>query len=281
MSLATIRQLLADASKGGYAVGSFSAWDIYSAKALVEAAEEERSPAIMAVWREEIEFAGIGNLFAVCLNEIKGASVPVSLFLDHAHSLEEIKEAVRHGANSVMIDSSSRPLAQNIGLTKEAADYVHSLGIPIEGELGVLGEEEGSDPQEDLYTRPDDALAFVSETKVDCLAVAIGNAHGFYKQEPKLDLKRLKVISDLVKIPIALHGGSGIPKDQVREAIRLGAAKVNIGAEVRKGFYDGIKKAFSEKPNERLAMNVYASAKENMKGVVREKMRLFGSSGKA
>ena len=280
MSYVTIKKLLNTARREHYAVGSFNVWDIQSVKTVIETAEAEKSPVILSVWKEEIDMSGRDNLFAVCHNEIARASVPIALFLDHATSLSELMAAVEAGATSVMFDGSGYPLAENISLTREVVDLVRPQGVAVEGELGVLGEEAGGPVPEQLYTNPGDAMRFVRETEVDCLAVAIGNAHGFYKQEPKLDFERLEKIADITGLPIVLHGGTGIPDRDIRQAINLGVAKVNVGAEGRKAFFDGIKEVFSQFPDQIFPSAIYKGACKKHRKILVDKMRLLGSAQK-
>jgi fructose-bisphosphate aldolase class II len=281
MSFATIKELLVKAREGRYAVGSFNAWDIQSARTVMAAAAEERSPVIISVWKEEIDMCGMANLFGVCRNEIADSPVPAALFLDHGRTKEECLEAVEHGCTSVMIDGSYLPLTDNIRLVREVVEKFHGRGIAVEGELGVLGEEGGGGAPTGSYTEPEDARKFSARSGVDCLAVAIGNAHGFYREEPKLDFDRLAAIEKLVDIPLVLHGGSGIPNKDIVRAIASGIAKINVGAAGRKAFFDGIKQVFRAKPEEHFPSVVYRGGYEKHKTLVKEKMRLFGSSGRA
>ena len=281
MALATFAEILNPARQGGYAVGSFNVWDVYSAKNVIGTAEELRSPVIISLWKPELDFAGEKELYDVCLSFGRAASVPVAIFIDHAQEIADIEHAIDMGATSVMIDGSRFPLEKNIEFTARAARIAHERRVSIEGELGVLGEEEGSDPDESLYADPDEAERFAEQADVDAFALAIGNAHGFYKKEPKLDLDRLAEISSRVDVPLVLHGGSGIPEADVKKAIELGITKVNIGAEVRKAFMDGLRESLAELPEERFPHILFPKAIESMRGLVEEKMRLFSSVGKA
>jgi fructose-bisphosphate aldolase class II len=281
MGYTTIAELLIRAGKKHYAVGSFNAWDIQSVRTVINTAREESSPVIISVWKEEIDLCGAENLFDVCRNEIERSSIPAALFLDHAHSLEECIEAIRLGANSVMIDGSDRPLEENIRITKSVVQRAGKNGIAVEGELGVLGAETGDDAAAKHFTDPEDASRFTAESGVDCLAVAIGNAHGFYKQKPRLDFKRLKEIEKATNVPLVLHGGSGIPDSDIRKAIAIGIAKINVGAEGRKAFFYGMKEIFRTKPEEIFPSVIYEGARREHRAILIEKMRLFGSSNMA
>ena len=159
MPVATFRDILGPAAAKHYAVGSFNAWDLYSARHLVETAEELKSPVILTLWQTELDFSGESALWSLCRKFAEKASVPVALFIDHAKTLDEIERAIDFGASSVMIDGSSLPLAENIELTGRAAQMAHEAGISIEGEIGVLGEEGQSDPDEAFYADVDEAVS--------------------------------------------------------------------------------------------------------------------------
>lgn len=283
MPLATLADLLGDARDGHYAVGSFNAWSIFSAKSLVETARKLRSPVIISVWQTELDFAGEEQLYEVCLSFARDTDVLVAVFIDHAKTLEEIDRAIALGATSVMIDGSHLPLAENIRLTAQAAKRAHEAGISCEGELGILGEEDGSQPDEALYTDVESVKPFVEGTGIDALAVAIGNAHGFYREEPRLDLDRLAQIARRVSTPLVLHGGSGIPDDDVRRAIEIGITKINIGAEGRAAYVKGLRRSLDhpDNENEKFMHKILPPALASHAKLVEEKMKLFSSDGKA
>jgi fructose-bisphosphate aldolase class II len=181
-----------------------------------------------------------------------------------------------------MIDGSHLPLGENIALTARAAELAHRAGVSIEGEIGVLGEEEGADPDEALYTDVYEAEQFVRETGIDALAVAIGNAHGYYKQVPQLDLDRLTAIGLRVDTPLVLHGGSGIPPEHVRASIERGITKINIGAEPRTAFMDGLRKSLKKlDQQEKFPHRIFPPAVKHHARIIEEKMELLGSTGRA
>jgi len=281
MSLSTFDIILGDARKRGYAVGSFNIWDIFSARTVIATAERLRSPVIISLWRQELDLAGEQELYDVTLSFARKASVTVAIFIDHAPDLAEIERAIACGATSVMIDGSRFPLAENIALTRRAAEIAHAAGVSIEGELGHVGEEEGSLPDASWYTDPDEAERFTAETGIDALAVAIGNAHGVYRQEPKLALDILAEIGRRVTVPIVLHGGSGIPDEDIRRAITLGIAKVNIGAEGRIAYFTALRAALAEMPNEKFPHIMLPPVFRAHAALVEEKIRVLMSDGKA
>lgn len=229
--IVSMKELLVPARNEFYAVVAFEFWSLDSAQAIVEAAEEAKMPVILQAGPLEIEFAGVQNLSKIARLVAEQSSVKTALHLDHGNNFEMAKEAIDNGFTSVMIDASALPYSENVSLTRKVVDIAKPSGVTVESELGKLaGNEAGINisEEEQLQTDPDEAKKFVEETGIDALAVAIGTAHGFYKFKPRINLERLRKISERVKIPLVLHGGTGIPDEQVREAIELGIAKVNI-----------------------------------------------------
>jgi ketose-bisphosphate aldolase len=282
MPLSTFQEVLGDAAAGQYAVGSFNAWDLLPAKHLVETAESNKSPVAISLWETELDFFGESALWGVCRQFAEAASVPVVLFIDHAKTIDEIKRAIDFGASSVMIDGSHLPLAGNIELTGQAAQFAHNAGISIEGEIGILGEEGRPNPDAALYADVHEAAQLVEATDIDALAVAIGNAHGFYRDEPKLDFERLASIRERVEVPLVLHGGSGISDGDISRAISLGITKINIGAEIRKAFMDGLRASLQAiGPDEEFPHLIYPPAIAGLRALVTKKMQLFHSAEKA
>lgn len=282
MSLSTFQVMLADAKKRKYAIGSFNAWDIYSAKNITRTAEKMSSPVIISLWQPELDFAGEKQLYELCISFAASVSVPVAIFIDHAEDVQSVEKAIKLGATSVMIDGSHLPLDENISLTSHAAEIAHKAGVSIEGEIGILGEEEGSEPDEGSYTDVHEAEVFVRSTGIDALAIAIGNAHGFYRKEPKLDLDRLSAICSRVDVPLVLHGGSGIPSDDIQEAIERGITKVNIGVEPRSAFMAGLRASLiALDDSEKFPHIIFRRALEQHAQLIQEKIVLLRSEGKA
>jgi fructose-bisphosphate aldolase class II len=282
MSLHTFEEMLGDAQSEKYAIGSFNAWDIYSAKNIVSTAEKMQSPVIISLWQPELDFAGEKQLYELCVSFAGTASVPVAVFIDHARSIEDVERAIAFGATSVMIDGSHLPLSENIAFTAHAAGIAHRAGVSIEGEIGVLGEEDGSAPDESSYTDAHDSEVFVKETGVDALAIAIGNAHGRYREAPNLDLDRLALIRSKLELPLVLHGGSGISSDDLGRAIDLGITKVNIGVEARSAFMTGLREALGElDENEKFPHLIFPRALDYHAELLAEKMRVLRSVGRA
>ncbi|MBZ4646728.1 MAG: fructose-bisphosphate aldolase, class [Petroclostridium sp.] len=282
--LVTGKQILDKAHKEGYAVGAFNVNNMEILQAVIAAAEEEKSPVIIQTSEGAIKYAGAEYLSAMVHLAANKASVPVALHLDHGTTYETIISCIRNGWTSVMIDGSHHPLDENIAVTKEIIKIAHACGVSVEAELGRLGGVEDNisvDEKDARLTHPDEAVKFVKETGVDYLAIAIGTAHGKYKGEPKLDFERLDTIKKLVNIPIVLHGASGVPDEAIQRAVSLGVNKINIDTDVRVAFTEGVKSVIVNKPEEYDPRKICGPAKEEMKKVVKAKMRLFGCSGKA
>jgi len=295
------KELLLAARRGGYAVGAFNIQNLESLLAVVEAAVEERSPVIVAVTPGAIKYAGLNHLAGLVKAAADSAPVPMALHLDHGEDIETVRKCLEAGFTSVMIDGSHLPFEENVALTRKVVELAHLRGVSVEGELGKLA---GVEEREAVLTDPDEAKEFVERTGVDALAVSIGTSHGAYKfkGEPRLDFERLRVIREKVDVPLVLHGASsvpqwiiekatkygaeltgakGIPEDHIRRAIEFGITKINIDTDMRLAFTATVREVLANQPKEFDPRKILGPAKEAMKEVVKAKMRLFGSSGKA
>jgi fructose-bisphosphate aldolase class II len=284
MVFVTNNELLSKAEKEGYAVGAFNTNNLEITLSIVEAAVAERAPVILAVSPGAMEYAGVAYLSAIAEVASESADVPVSLHLDHGTSMEHVEAALDHGFSSVMIDGSKLPFEENVGLTCQAVELAREKGASIEGELGrLVGVEDAVSvsEREASMTDPEQAAEFVRRTGVDALAVAIGNAHGWYKGRPDLDFERLRVIKSKVSTFLVLHGASGIPDDMIREAGSIGVDKINIDTEVRNAFRQAVAGFVSSNPEVIDPRKILMPAREAMREVVARKMRLFGCAGKA
>lgn len=283
MPLVTTKKMLQDAQDGHYAVGAFNVENMEMVMAVIEAAEELKSPVIMQTTPSTVNYAGLDYYLANVRAAAERAKVPVALHLDHGSSYGLAMQALRTGYTSIMIDGSHEGYEENIAATKAVADACAPSGIPVEAELGkVGGKEDDLDGGEgDGYTDPQQAKEFVERTGATSLAVAIGTAHGLYKGEPKLDQERLSEIRAVVKVPLVLHGASGVPDEAVRESIRRGICKVNYATELRIAFSVGVKEVLNEKPDTIDPKKYGAAGKERVKAFVMEKMKNCGCAGKA
>lgn len=284
MPLVTVKELLDKAEKGNYAVGAFNCNNMEIVKAIIAAAEAENAPVIIQASQGAIKYAGLEYIVALVNQAGSGSKIPVALHLDHGTSFAQVVQCIRSGFTSVMIDGSKYPLRENIALTQKVIDVARAVGVSTEAELGKIGGTEDDisvKDKEAMMTDPEEAREFVEQTGVDALAVAIGTAHGQYKFEPKLDFERLAKIRKLVDIPIVLHGSSGVPDQDIRQAISLGVRKVNIDTNIREAFVKGIKEVIAKHPQEIDPRKILGPAMEEMTAIVREKIRIFGSSGQA
>ena len=285
MSLVTVTELLKKADEGNYAVGAFNVNNMEIIQALVESATEQSSPLILQASQGAIKYAGIDYIVGLVQTAAKKTDIPIALHLDHGTSFDQNMLCIRKGFSSVMYDGSEEPLEENIKKTAEVVRIAHAVGVSVEGELGrIAGTEDNINVEEEdaFLTDPDEAKTFVKETGVDALAVAIGTAHGPYKdKEPKLDFERLEKIKNLTNTPIVLHGASGVPDESIKKAIDLGVRKINIDTNIRQAFTKGVRELLSEKPDEYDPRKILRPAKEEMKEVIKEKIRLFGCAGKA
>ncbi|KPJ60492.1 MAG: hypothetical protein AMJ46_05605 [Latescibacteria bacterium DG_63] len=307
MALLTNRELLQKAFKEGYAVGAFNINNMEFIQAIASAAEEEKSPVIIAVSEGAIKYAGLDFIVAMARTVASRVSVPMSLHLDHGKDISVIKQCVEGGFTSVMIDASDKEFDENVRISKSVVELAKPKGVSVEAELGRLaGIEEGISVEERdaLLTDPSEAATFAEKTGVDSLAVSIGTSHGAYKfkGETILAIDRVREIRDSTGIPLVLHGASGVsqdtvskaarygatlgkpsgvPDDSVKQAIALGIAKVNIDTDMRLAFMASVRETLAEKTSEFDPRKILGPARESVKAVVVGKMRLFGSSGRA
>ncbi|KHK09505.1 hypothetical protein I794_07455 [Listeria monocytogenes SHL002] len=283
--LVNMKQLLEVAKENKFAVGAFNVADSNFLRVVVEEAEKNNAPAIIAVHPTELVFFFFtkDDFFQYVLARIKNSPVPFVLHLDHGDNMGDVMRAVRCGFSSVMIDGSLLPFEENIRVTKEVVDVCHKLGVSVEGELGTIGKTGNSiegGVSEIIYTKPEEAEEYISRTGVDTLAVAIGTAHGIYPKdkEPKLRLDILKEIKDLVNIPLVLHGGSANPDAEIAAAVEIGIQKVNISSDYKYAFYKKCREILST--TELWDANaIYPDCIDAAKEVVKYKMELFESIG--
>jgi fructose-bisphosphate aldolase class II len=278
-------ELYKKAKSEGYAVGAFNTSTIEVTKAIISAAEEMNAPVVIETSSKEMSFLDAKVLVDVITDLAKDLSIPVAIHLDHGQNLSEVEEAIAAGYTSVHIDASASPYEKNLAVTKAVVEYAHSKGIPVEGELGHVGgasekHDESFKIDQSTLTDPVKAAEFVKATEIDVLASAIGNVHGIYEDEPELDFNRLAEISKL-NIPLSLHGGSGIPAEQIKKAIELGICKINVNTELRMAFTGSLRKELAENPEEVVPYKYLPEEIAAVKEVVEQKIRLFGSINKA
>ena len=284
MALIAVAEMLERAEKGKYAVGAFNCNNMEIVQAIITAAEAEEAPVIIQASQGAIKYAGLKWVAGMARLAAERSKVPVAIHLDHGTSFEQCVKCIAAGFSSVMIDGSRLPFDENVELTNKVLEVAKSVGVSVEAELGKIGGTEDDitvDERDAMLTDPKEAKEFVERTGVDSLAVSIGTAHGQYKGEPKLDFERLEKIKSFVKIPIVLHGSSGVPDEAIEKAISLGVSKVNIDTNIREAFTNTMRRVLEEKPGEIDPRKVLGPAREAAVEIIREKIRLFGTSGKA
>lgn len=278
--LVSLQTIIEMAEEGNYCIPAFNVYNIETVMGVIKAAEEAKAPVILQVYPRLINEEVGYYLAPVILAAAKKASVPVCFHLDHGPSEWEAMRVLRWGASGIMIDGSVHPLEKNIELTRHIVEICKSIDVGVEGELGHIGSVNDETMEE--YTDPAEAAEFVKATGVTCLAVLIGNAHGHYKKTPKLDIERVKAIRAATGgIPLVLHGGSGIPEDQVKAAIAAGIRKMNIGTDVCCAFADGTKETLDD-PKRSIAIDLFMKHPiECVKKLALEKIKLVGADGRA
>lgn len=274
--LVTLNDVLEDAKKNHYAVGLFNTTDTDMLEAVISAAEEMRSPVIIGTAEILLPYGELALIGPSLVDAAKRATVPVVVHYDHGLTERRCYEAIDLGFSSIMFDGSAGAVEDNIKRTRAMADYAHERGVSIEGEIGHVGQATDSlNERKAMYTTPEEAVSFVEATGVDALAVAIGTAHGDYKEKPCLDIEALKKIRAATETPLVLHGGSGLSDDDFRNTIAGGIAKVNIFTDLCNAGVRAMKEfegPYLEIRNAKVAA---------IKAEVIKKMKLFGSCGRA
>lgn len=287
MPLVSMREMLQTAKEKKYAVGQFNINNLEYIQAILDAAEEEKSPVILGVSEGAARYMG-GFKVAVAMVEAlmhtKEITVPVAIHLDHGSSFEKCAEAIHAGFTSVMIDGSHLPLEENIEITKRVVELAHLHGVSVEAELGRIGGQEDDlvvDEAEAMYAIPSECDKLVKETNVDCFAPALGSVHGPYKGEPNLGFDRMEEVMKLTGVPLVLHGGTGIPLSDIQRAISLGSAKINVNTENQINQTNKIREVLAEDQDVYDPRKYLGPSRGAIKETVIGKMRDFGSSRKA
>lgn len=280
--LTELRSILAAAQAVGYAVGAFNVYNLEGAQAVVAAAEAAQSPAILQIHPGALRDGG-GVLLHLCLAAAKGAAVPVAVHLDHSPEHAAMSAALAIGVGSIMADGAGRPYDENVAFTAQAVALAREQGAATEGELGLLsGTEDGLTiaERDAKLTDPAQVPDFVAATGIDALAVCIGNVHGHYRGEPRLDFDRLAAIRRATTLPLVLHGASGLPAAAIERSIALGVCKFNVNTELRVAYLASLRQTLAAEGKTDLP-DVLRAAVTAMQAVVAEKLALFGSVGRA
>lgn len=288
--ITSVKEILTKAKEGGYAVGAFNTINLETTRAIIEAAQELRSPVIVQMTEKTLEYAGGRMIYHIVKNDVEfyAPEIPVGIHLDHGKSFELIQRVVEIGFTSVMYDGSRKKFADNLEITKKVVDFCKERGVDVQGELGsvpYLGETGTGEVDWDKYmTDPEQAAAFVKETGINALAVAIGNAHGFFKEREVPDYARLEMIDKACEhMPLVLHGASDWEDGKATEVIGKGICCFNVDTAIRLAFINSIMNSTKNQGRE-ISFDVrklLGEARDAVKEVVKAKMKLFGSDGKA
>ena len=281
--LVTSKELLLDAQKNHYAVGAFNVENMEMVMAVLAAAEQQKSPVIMQTTPGTVKYAGFDFYFANVRTAAERTKIPVVMHLDHGNSFAMAMQAFRAGYTSIMIDGSKLPFEENIDLTKSVVNVCHASNVPVEGELGKVGgkEDDLENDDDNPYTDPQEAKIFVERTGVDSLAIGIGTAHGVYKGIPNVNMEVLSAVRQVVDVPLVMHGTSGVPDEQVRDAVSRGICKVNYATDLRIAFTNGVKEFMTSNPNAFDPKKYSALGMNEVTAYVAQKMEVVGSVGKA
>ncbi len=305
--LVNLNKILAKAHQGHYGIGAFNTSNLEITKAIIQAAEPLNAPVIVATSEKAIQYAGIENLSQLVITMAKKVKIPIALHLDHGKSFEIVKKCIKHKYTSVMIDASHLPFKDNLRLTKQVVKYAHKRSVSVEAEIGRLaGIEDDIDVKagDAIYTDPQEAKRFAEESGCDALAIAIGTSHGAYKFKgtPKLRIDILKEIAKTVKIPLVLHGASGVkvkwinrvnkfggqlahtrgvPDNLITQAVKYGISKINTDTDLRIAFTAGVREYLVKNPKVFDPRKIIGLARDMMQQVVEDRIRIFGSINKA
>lgn len=296
--------MLTKADKGKYAVPHFNINNMEVCQGVVQAAVNCKSPVILATTAGAVRYAGMNFLYEIAKTAAALTRIPIALHFDHGRDIKLIKKAITLGYSSVMFDGSNLPFAENIRKTRQLVNYAHKRGVHVEAELGTIGgAEDDVSARKIKYTNPDDAKEFVGKTGCDFLAVAIGTSHGAYKFKGKASLRQdlLREINTNVKIPLVLHGASrvpqniveqaekygaklsgvyGVPVSQIKKSIQNGITKFNTDTDLRIAFDAGMRKFLKKHPRDFDTRHILGPARDNVRKVAEQSIKIFGSGGK-
>lgn len=282
--LYTMKDLLKVANENEFAVPAFNICNFDMLKAIIEEVEEQNSPVILEIHPDEIEYLG-DSFVSVIRDYAHKSKVPVVIHLDHGGSVYDVMRAIRNGYTSVMIDASLSEYEDNVAITKQVVEIAHKVGVSVEAELGTIGDNGSAEggASEIIFTDPDQAIDFVERTGIDTLAVAIGTAHGLYPVDktPELNISLLKELNQKIKIPFVLHGGSGNPDSEVSESVKYGVGKVNLSSDLKSVFIEEVRQTLIANPKWYEPNQVFPSANEKVKEVVKHKLTILNTIGKA
>jgi len=288
MAFVTTKEMLKEAQKGRYGIGAFNANNMEIIQAIIETAEEEKAPVILQASQGAIKYAGLDMIVAIVKVMAEKAKIPVALHLDHGTDYYQNIKCLRAGFTSLMYDGSKLPFDENVEMTKKVVEMAHACDIPVEAELGQIGKMGDSDEPGVALERvkesmavPEEAAKFVELTGIDFLAAAVGTIHGCRTPFAKLDIPRIERIRELTGVPLVLHGASGANDEEVKKGIAAGICKINIDTRIRMKFTEKMGEIIRTNPEEIDPRKILGPAKEAAKEIIRDRMRVFGCSGKA
>ena len=284
MALVSMKEMLIKAREGHYAVGQFNINNVEWTSAILDKCQELNTPVILGVSEGAMRYMGGWNTVVGLVRGYiidKNITVPVALHLDHGSCFESCKAAIDAGFTSVMIDASHYPFEENIAITKKVVEYAHLRGVSVEAELGKVGGQEDDVVAESMYADKDECKELVEKTGIDCLAPALGSVHGPYHGEPKLGFKEMAEINELLGMPLVLHGGSGIPDDQLRKAIDRGTAKINVNTESQQAWAKILREVVANDSKIYDPRKFIGPGKKGIAQVVEDKCKVFGCIVKA
>jgi fructose-1,6-bisphosphate aldolase class II len=283
MPLVTLKEILKGTKENGYAVGAFNFNSYEDAQGIINGAVAKKAPVIVMASMGAVKYIGLKTTAYMVRGMAESVDIPVCLHLDHATDHDLIKACINAGFTSVMIDASMKSYEENISETAAIVEYAAKYGCSVEAELGKVGGKEENvvvDEREASFTNPADVPRFVKETGLDALAIAIGTVHGFYKSEPKLDFARLEAISKITDAPLVLHGGTGVPVEDFKKAVKLGMSKINVGTELKATYASALREALAAKPNEIDPRKFMGAIKDKCSEVVQGKIDIFGCANR-
>ncbi|TNJ67726.1 class II fructose-1,6-bisphosphate aldolase [Paenibacillus hemerocallicola] len=287
MPLVSMKRMLLHALDGGYAVGQFNLNNLEFTQAILLAAQEEQAPVILGVSEAYIPYMGGLDCISGIVRSLighYGISVPVALHLDHGTSFDLCVRALHAGFTSVMIDASHQPLERNIDVTRRVVQTAHALGATVEAELGrITGREDDLvvEEAESRYAVPEQCARLARATGIDCLAPALGSVHGPYRGQPRLGFARMEEIRRLTGLPLVLHGGSGLPDEEIERAIAHGTCKINVNTDNQTAFTATVRQFLNDHPGTYDPRDYFVPAREAIKAAVKAKIGRFGCAGKA
>ena len=250
-------------------------------QAVTKAAEEEKSPLIIQLFRDDLDFCGADYMVTIANTAASHCTIPISVSLDHGHSYEQAVRCIESGFTGVMIDLSSSEFNENIKSTRRVVKYAHARGVSVEAELGEIFDASASvEVRNSGMTDPERATVFAAKTGIDALAVSIGTAHGLYSSKPVIDFQRAEKIVKSLPCPMVVHGGSNTPDEDIVRLCGLGVAKINVGTDLNLAYNRGLKEAFKKYGNHAFIRDIMAMAREKVVEVARHKIRMFRTYAK-